>query len=84
MSHVFSRLCLLSVGPGSDASVAVTGPEAAAAAGAEGSRTLRLRLESTAAQRTRGCQNLPCAGTRHISLPVCPCCRFSIDEFIWL
>lgn len=40
----------VSVGPGSDASVTVVGSEAAAAAGAEGSRTLRLRLESSAAQ----------------------------------
>lgn len=55
MSVSVSESCVqtavfVSVGPGSDASVAVVGSEAAAAAGAEGSRTLRLCLESSAAQ----------------------------------
>ncbi len=51
MNHVCVHTAVfVSVGPGSDASITVVGSEAAAAARAEGSRTLRLRLESPAAQ----------------------------------
>lgn len=62
----------LSAGPWVDAALSTPGPEAVAVTGDQGQGALWLRVESTAAQRTCGCEDLPHPGNTE-SVCVCVC-----------
>lgn len=55
-------VAVLPAGPRLDSALSTPGPEAAAVTGDQGQGALWLRVEGTAAQRARGCEDLPHPG----------------------
>lgn len=61
----------LSAGPWIDSALSAPGPEATAVAGDQGQGALWLRVEGTAAERTRGCKDFPNTGKTKECVCVC-------------